>query len=362
MVPAVTGLAQTGKARTEQRPEEKMAAESSATVSLCILSGTINVQGWERNEITAQSYEGVRIELKRSDAGASKPATKVQVLVSDDDDEVRPRSGCQASSDIELRVPRGATVQVQTRDGSINISEVAAAYAGTQNGDINVERVSRIIEVGTIGGNISVSNSAGRMDLNSVGGNIVITNARPADPEDALEATSVSGDLELERVTHAQLSLRTVNGNMRMAGPLTSGGRYGIATMSGDVTLALPSDASFQLHAKISSAADIITDFPLTLQTEDIRGPEPGMIQTPPPPATTALPAKGPSPRTPPATPQPPQKVVTAKPAPKVKIKSEGKGLGMGTHTLRRLNAVCGSGDALISLASFSGTLHLQKD
>jgi hypothetical protein len=257
---------------------------------------------------------------------------------------------------------------VQTRDGNINITDVAAAYVGTQSGDINVERVSRIIEVGTIGGNVSVSDSTGRMDLNSVGGNVIVSNARPVGPDDSLEVTSVSGDLDLERVTHAQMSLRTVNGNMRMAGPLTTGGRYGINTMSGDVVLALPADASFQLLAKISSAADIITDFPLTLQTEDLIGPEPAMPRTPAPPASRTPPAASQpisvgapreAPETPEAPPQSPVKVITVKPAPKVKAK-EGKRIAI--HTLRRLTAVCGSGDALISLASFSGTLHLKKD
>jgi hypothetical protein len=31
------------------------------------------------------------------------------------------------------------------------------------------------------------------------------------------------------------------------------------------------------------------------------------------------------------------------------------------TPTLRRVNAVCGAGDASIQVASFSGTLHLLK-
>lgn len=381
---AIAVMAQTENA--PQKTEEKIATAPTATVSLCVLAGNVVVRGWDRNEVMATSNEGAHIELRRDGAGvaASKPATKVQVLVVDEGDELRPGRGCQSSSDIELSVPRGATVQVQTRDGGIEISGVATAYAGTQNGDIDIERVTRVIEVGTIGGNVTVSDSTGRIDVNSIGGNVVVTNVKPVDPADEFEATSVSGDLELEKLAHSEVSLRTVNGSMRMVGPLVSGGHYGINTMSGDVTLSLPANASFQLNAKISSRADIITDFPLTLQTEAESSAGAAVSTTAATPAipgvatvsvaqtpgvatvTVAQPPARPSttaPVPPEATPRP-QSEVIVKPAPKVKVKPHEKSgsPAVMVHTLRRLSAICGSGDAIISLASFSGTLHLQKN
>ena len=358
----------TGKrSQPSQATEKTIAADSKVSVALCVLAGNVEVQAWDRNEVMARSSEGARIEFRR-DGVEGTPAARVQIVVTDQDDTLRTKRGCQASSDIELRVPRGATVQVQSREGNINISGVATAYAGSQNGDINLERVSRVIEVGTLGGSVSVNDSTGRMDLNSIGGNVVISNVRPVDLDDVLEITSVSGDLELDRAAHGQINLRTVNGNMRMSGPLTKGGRYGINTMSGDVTLALPADASFHLHAKISTHADIITDFPLTLLTEDLIGP-PGMSEPPESPSSVNAPeppktpiAATPSKKNPPThgpTPSPAPAVIKAKPAHKVKIKPEDK--MVFPATLRRLNAVCGSGDVLISLASFSGSVHLQK-
>lgn len=355
------------EATTSQATEQSTAAESTVSVALCVLAGSVNVQAWDRQEVMARSNEGARIELRRE--VSNRPASKVQIVVIDQEDELRTKSGCQASSDIEINVPRGAAVQVQTRDGDIMISGVSTAYAGTQNGEIHIERVSRVIEVGSIGGSVTVLDSSGRMDLNSIGGNVVVTNAKPVDPEDAFEVNSVSGDIELERVTHARMNLRSVNGNMRMTGPLASGGRYGINTMSGDVTLSLPADASFRLQAKISSAADIITDFPVTLESEVVNPNVPNAANPPAKPTevmappTTKPPAASHAPKnspTPVVSPQPESGVIHVNPAQKVKIKPEVK-IPMAA-TLRRLNAVCGTGDAFISLASFSGTLHLQKN
>ena len=366
MTPVALGKAEK-RGVASQATEQKTAVEPTVTVALCVLAGSVNVQAWDRQEVLARSSEGARIELRRE--VSDRPASKVQIVVIDQEDELRTKSGCQASSDIEINVPKGAAVQVQTRDGDIMISGVSTAYAGTQNGDIHIERVSRVIEVGSIGGSVTVTDSSGRIDLNSIGGNVVVTNAKPVDPDDAFEVNSVSGDIELDRVTHARMNLRSVNGNMRMSGPLASGGRYGINTMSGDVTLSLPADASFRLQAKISSAADIITDFPVTLESEavnasvpNVENPpaEPTEVMAPPmpkPPAAGRAPKNSPMPV---VSPQPMPGVVHAKPAQKIKIKPEEK--IVVSATLRRINAVCGTGDAVISLASFSGTLHLQKN
>lgn len=386
-----------------EKTTKSVAAQPTVTVSLCVLSANVSVQGWERNEVLAESLEGALIQM-RLDAGAdaSAPATKIEVYVVDKGDTRRGEYRCQASTDLELKVPHGATVQIQSRDGSITIADVATAYAGSQNGDVDLERVTQVVEVGTIGGNISIRDSKGRMDLNSAGGSVSAENVRPGDAADQFEATTVSGEIELNQVTHSLLNLRTTTGNMLMSGPLTSGGRYGISTMSGNVTLALPADASFQLNAKISSGGDIITDFPLTLLSQSVsaskavrtprspRPPRTGSAAEGVPTAPDAPPPPGPvSPQTPtPGKPAPAAPVVVVvksdpkvsivTPTATVKVKPTTTTTTTATttvdthirlspiiispHALRRVSAICGTGDATISVASFSGTLHLQKN
>jgi len=359
------------KANAPQQAPRTISAKQTVTVSVCVLSGSIKVTGWDRSEVAARS-DGAQIEF-RSVRGqqASSPAEKIQVVVIDDGDVLRTTSSCQASSDVDLSVPHGATVQVQTRDGEVNISGVATAYAGTQNGDIYLAGISRVVEVGTVGGNVTLKESTGRIDLNSIGGNVLVRNVRPVEAADAFQITTVSGDLELQQVGHSQLGLRTVNGNLRMTGPLASGARYGINTMSGDVVLALPADASFQLHARVSANADIITDFPLTLLNEPTPPARPSPANprsAPAQPAETPSaavspllpPADAPHPKAAPDVPQgtPPPG------APKKAVKARVKVAPsiVRTYSLRRVSAICGTGDAVISLASFSGTIHLQKN
>ncbi len=120
--------------------------------------------------------------------------------------------------------------------------------------------------------------------------------------------------------------------------------------MSGDVTLALPPDASFQLNAKVSQSQEIVSDFALTFTMD---------AATPP-----ARPKAGAHPE-PKVQPAPAPKVSPPKPAPKsgpvVSPIIVQRSVVVVPYAMRRITAVCGSGDATIYVASFGGTLHLQK-
>ena len=250
----------------DQKIERTIAVDPAVAVSLCVMSGNITVRGWDRNEVVARSADAVQIDLRKPQelmpAGSVK---KLEVVVFNKPEEQKPQGKCQAYSDVDLNVPRGATVLVQTRDGDISIAEVASAYAGSQNGDIEVEQISRSIEVGSLGGSICLKDSTGRVSISSAGGSVDATNVRPVDVADTLDVVTTSGDITLSQVTHKQINTKTVSGNLTLSGPLAAAGRYWFNSFSGDVTLALPANSSFKLLAKVSEDGEIITDFPLTL-------------------------------------------------------------------------------------------------
>ena len=337
---------------TDSKPGEKidrsMPVDSAAIVTLCVASGTLKVRGWDKNEIHVRSLDAAQIEFKRIDKvkDPSKPASRVDVMVMDRTAPANPRLDCQALASVEMDVPVGATVQVQTRDGDITITGVAGAYAGSQNGDIVIERVTKLIEAGSVGGSIFLKDSSGRVSLSSAGGIVEVVNVRPATDEDTLEVGTVSGDIQLNRISNPKVTAKTVNGTVTMTGPLAKSGSYGFTNMSGDVVLAMPHDASFQLNAKVSEKHDIVSDFALKYLSE-----------TPPPP-----PAK-PGKAAPESTPKPPAAKGQALPrtGPVVAPIVVQRPAVATRYILRRVNAICGSGDATISIASFGGTVRLKK-
>jgi len=330
---------------TEGKPGEKtersLAVDPQATVTLCVASGTLTVRGWDKSEIRVRSLDAAQIDFRRIDKtkDPAKPAARVDVMVLDKRSATPPRLDCQALASVEMEVPAGATVQVQTRDGDITISGVAGAYAGSQNGDIFIERATKLVEAGSVGGSIILKDSSGRVNLSSAGGGVEAINVRPGGPEDTFEVGTVTGDIQLERVSNPKVTAKTVNGALMMSGPLAKSGSYGLTNMTGNIILAMPADSSFQLNAKVSEKHDIISEFPLKYLSEPAP-PAPAKTKPQPPAPKTPAP-KGGGPVVAP--------IVVEKPAMTM------------PYILRRVTAVCGSGDAIISIASFGGAVRLKK-
>jgi hypothetical protein len=339
----------------DQKVERTIVVDPAVAVSLCVMSGNITVRGWDRNEVVARSADAVQIDLRKPQelmpVGSVK---KLDVVVFNKPEEQKSQGKCQAYSDVDLNVPRGATVLVQTRDGDISIAEVASAYAGTQNGDIEVEQVSRSIEVGSIGGSICLKDSTGRVSISSAGGTVDATNLRPIDLADTIDVVTTSGDITLSQVTHKQINTKTVSGNLTLSGPLAAAGRYWFNSFSGDVTLALPANSSFKLLAKVSEDGEIITDFPLTLTQVSAASSSEAAVavapQPPDPPAATPKPDPVSTPKVAPSVKVHVKPVITVTPVPKV------------AFSMRRVTGTHGTGDATISVASFSGTLRLEQN
>ncbi|HKE55422.1 MAG TPA: DUF4097 family beta strand repeat-containing protein [Pyrinomonadaceae bacterium] len=354
LIISIAGAAPTLADKNDKKPNEKTerstAVDPKVTVTLCVMSGTISVHAWDKSEVRVRALDVEEIELRRIDKTkeVSGPPTRIDVMIYDGSQKFNKKADCRASADVDMDVPHGATIQVQTRDGDINIEGVAAAYAGSQNGDISIERASRLVEAGSVGGSISLKDSTGRINLSSAGGGVEVTNVRPAEGGDSCEVGTVSGDIRLDRVSNANVIAKTVNGTVSMTGPLARKGSYSFTTMSGDVVLAMPSDASFQLNAKISETSDIVSDFALKMTPE------------PMPPVPAPKPAPQGKPTAPPAkTPAPIAKSGTA--APVVAPVIVKPSVVVVPYAVRRIYAIHGSGDATISVASFGGTLRLKK-
>lgn len=332
--------------KTPEKIERSTVVDPRATITLCVMSGEITVRGWEKNEVRVSSTDADRLDFQRVDKAKEKekesasPPSRIDVMVFDKSDGTGAKGDCRAIADVEMDVPRGATIQVQTRDGDIRISGVAAAYAGSQNGDIEIERAVKLVEAGSVGGSISLKDSSGRINLSSAGGGVEASNVRSLDPEDTFEVGTVSGDIQLNHVNHPKLTAKTVNGTINMTGPLASKGRYAFTTMTGDLNLYMPPDASFQLNAKFSDNREIVSDFPLRPFTETSAQAAPKVAPTPPKTPTVKAGEAKSGPVVAPITVKPPV---------------------VAPYVLRRVSLMCGSGDALISVASFGGTIRLKK-
>jgi hypothetical protein len=338
--------------RAGAQVERTSAADGQAVVSLCLSSGDVLVRGWERAEVRARA-EGVgNVRLLTPNV---QPAPRVEVLVSDDEENEPDSGDCGTAEQVELMVPRGATINVRTHNGHIDVSDVADARVEALSGDVDLRRITKGVTVSCLSGDVSLTDASGPVRLVTVSGSVEARNARPLAAGDDFEAKSTSGEVTVENVRHSQVTGATVSGSLLYTGALARGGAYDFRTISGDVTMEIPSDSSFSLHARVVVSGDIDTDFPVRMITVGAGAPQPAPM---PQPAPTG---NGPAPPNPPQPGQPPQDPNTWPMPPRPERVKPGKvKISKGTDQVR-LDGTVGTGDATVNMSSFSGSLHLRK-
>ncbi|HEY0080293.1 MAG TPA: DUF4097 family beta strand repeat-containing protein [Pyrinomonadaceae bacterium] len=260
----------------EEMTERALSVEPDAVVNLCLESGSVVVRGSDSREVRVRA-DAARLELRgeagarppaqasqaSQTPGAQKPSKNVEVWVSDSEDDERVSGICAGSGNVELEMPRGATLILKLHNGDIDVSDIAEAHIQSLNGDTEVRRVTRAADIQNISGSITLSDSSGRVRLQGVSSDIDASNVRAAGPADQFSAKTTSGSVTLDRVTHSRVEAGTVSGDVNVTGTgaLARDGSYDFKTFSGDVTVTLPADASFKLNAIVASGGEISTDF-----------------------------------------------------------------------------------------------------
>lgn len=223
---------------------------SNGTVDLSLISGTIDVSAWSRDQ--------VKIEATTERGSLRFTASRSRVGLSVDHEERRGnyRSG---RTIYKVVVPRGARLIMATVSGPITAKGVG--------GDIKAESVSGTIEiedagslkVESVSGGVRVRNVRGRANGESVSGHVIMENVRGD-----VEAGSVSGPIRLSGISAKSVSASTVSGPIQFSGGVDPAGRYEFESHSGTIRLALPEDAGARLSLETFSGS-FRSDFPVTL-------------------------------------------------------------------------------------------------
>jgi DUF4097 and DUF4098 domain-containing protein YvlB len=228
----------------QQRVDEKKPAVKDGVVDIRNVAGSVRVTGWDREEVAVTGTLGRGTE--RLEFSASGNRTLVKVVIPHNSQHVD-------GSDLEIRVPVGSSLEVETVSADIT--------AGGVNGDVQLESVS---------GNVTVGGGPKKFDAKSVSGNIEITaeNApgraksvsgavRLKGVSGSVEAGSVSGDISVTGGTISSVDLETTSGSITLDAGLAKDARVEAKSISGEVELRLP--------------AGVAADFDVTSFSGDIK-------------------------------------------------------------------------------------------
>lgn len=235
----------------DEAAEKSIAVDAKAKVQLCVSTGKLKVNGWERNEIRAfvggGSQVGFKVQQKSEQNG-----TPVWIVVLGFDPTKNNESGadeCLSGDEIELDVPRGAAVNVKGSQSETTVDSVRKATVIIEGGDIYLNNITQGIEAKTFEGDITVENSSGAMTLASTTGNIVAFAVGASEIGDVFKAKTSSGAIALQKIGHRQMEASSNSGSIRFTGEFQSGGQYNLGTQNGSILLSIPEKSSFKLNA-----------------------------------------------------------------------------------------------------------------
>ncbi len=226
---------------------QRLPLSSGGRVELSNIAGSVTVRGWDRNEVqlTGTLGDGQRLEVENS-------ANRVQLKV------VYPNGRSNRGAVLELHVPRASQLQTSTVSADVDVADIdlRRLQATTVSGDITANGQANEVELNAVSGAIRSQLRTSRLELRTVSGSI---NAAGGSGGEVM-ANSVSGGITLDLSVVQRLNAETVSGRLgvRSAG-LQPGGRINLETVSGSVTLTLPTRTSAQLKANTFSG-DITSD------------------------------------------------------------------------------------------------------
>jgi DUF4097 and DUF4098 domain-containing protein YvlB len=302
-------------------PESKVAAANAKRVLIENLHGNARITGGDVTGITVGGRKTVR-SLQEKDADAADKQCPVEVSAQPEQLVVRTNqdrvTGEQrVTTDLEITVPRGVTVEVRGRKGNIEVSDLGGsvvvasddAEVRLQNigGDVKLDvRKSDLIRVIGVKGSFVADSGRGRdVELDTIAGEATINGSFSGDIQlrnlaKPLHVQAPNTDLRVERLPgHIHMDLGQFTG-ANLVGPvrLTSGrardveleqftqslelvldhgdislrpaqmplARIDARTRNGQVDLALPPGAKFVLKA-VTDRGEVSNDFGPMLKT-----------------------------------------------------------------------------------------------
>jgi DUF4097 and DUF4098 domain-containing protein YvlB len=216
-------LAAAAVASAERPVNQTVKADLGGEVSVSVISGTIEVSGWDRADVEVTGTVGDDIE----ELVVARSGDRVIVEAKYPD---HGRRNMDLDCNLTIRIPVALEIEVETVSADITARYLTGEVElQSVSGEITVMDGPGELEVTSVSGNISIDFAPDGTEAATVSGEIRINQAAGS-----LEAASVSGDIVVRGGTLDEAEFESVSGDIVIGAELR-GGELEIETMSGDV-------------------------------------------------------------------------------------------------------------------------------
>jgi hypothetical protein len=222
-----------GAAAAQVQIDKRRPASKNGEVSIESSFGSIKVVGWDKDEVAvtgrlAPGAEGIDLE-------GEKGSVSLDVQ---EPDEWRHGSGDDAEyrSDLEVSVPRGSQLRVESINATVSIVNVDGELGiETVNGGVIVTGAPRSLEITTVTGAVETSAATKETRIETVSGKVT---ARGGMGE--ISVRTVSGPVDVTGRECSRVEIETTSGDVRLEGDYKGEGGVSVKTFNGNVTLVVP--------------------------------------------------------------------------------------------------------------------------
>jgi len=255
-------LAAAPSAPAQSRVDERRPASANGLVEIENPVGSVRVIAWSRDEVQVTGTLGQR--ASGLDFVSRPNRTRIQVEV-----EGNPH---RVSSDLEVRVPAGSRVQVESYSGSIEVRDVSGRVkAESVSGSITITGGKTAeIDAESVSGAVSITGPATRVRAGSTNASVTIRGT-----SGVLHAETTNGALQVSGGDFQEAHLESVNGVIRFEGGLLTGASLDVESVNGSIELRLPANVGADFTVSSYGGA-IDSDFEVQLAPSRARSAERG--------------------------------------------------------------------------------------
>jgi Putative adhesin len=153
---------------------------------------------------------------------------------------------------LDITVPSSIDLALHGSSGDINLTGVDGKIdVNTDSGSLSLNNVNGPLDLSTSSGDITVINESGPVSAHADSGDIRLDHA-----SGVMNLSTSSGNITLDQAQVSGQDLwQTDSGSIQFTGTLDPHGTYQMETDSGNVTLNLPANTSFQLTTSTDSGS-----------------------------------------------------------------------------------------------------------
>jgi DUF4097 and DUF4098 domain-containing protein YvlB len=227
--------------------DRQVPAQARGAVDIANVSGSIQVSGWDRAEVSVHAELGTGVE--RIDVSSDGGRISIKVMLPH-------ASAHSGEARLQVKIPKDSELSVSAVSADVTTSGVLGVQRLTAvSGEITAELAGADAELKTVSGDLHLRGHGqlARLHLSTVSGDMHLEHGAGD-----LEASTVNGDMIVSLDGARSVHVRTTSGDLRFEGQLTRGATFEAATVSGELNVRASADGGFAYE--VSSFSGDISD------------------------------------------------------------------------------------------------------